>query len=188
MKKTAVGSGEKNLLPVDGAIARSLFRKALMTMLVAELANGATAIIDGILTGRFLGGTALAVSGLGSPYYSVASIVSGLLMVGCTNLCTKAIGKGDKQRLSDVFSLTLVLGVLLSGVLALTGFFMPEIYARLFGAGGEMGLRSGASGKEYWYSYDHARRAGRIIYQHHEYKQSDHYRLNSRYAGKEILP
>ena len=120
----------------EGAITRSLFQKTMFTMLVAELSGAATAIIDGILVGRYLGETALAVSGLGSPYYSVASIVSGILMVGSTNLCTRAIGKGDKEELSRVFSLTMAMGVLLSLLLGGTGVLAPGLFAVLFGAKG----------------------------------------------------
>ena len=125
-----------NGLSSDGAITRRLFQKTMITMLVAELSGGATAIIDAILVGRYLGTTALAVSGLGSPYYSVASIVSGILMVGSTNLCTKAIGKGDREGLNGVFSLTLALGVVLSVLLAAFGTGMPGEVALLFGAKG----------------------------------------------------
>ena len=128
---------ETNNCPsADGAITRNLFQKTMVTMLVAELSSGATAIIDGILTGRFLGAQALAVSGLGAPYYSVVSIVSGVLMVGSTNLCTKAIGKGDRKGLNGVFSLTIALGTILSVLLAVFGISMPGRFALLFGAKG----------------------------------------------------
>ncbi len=120
----------------EGAITRSLFQKAMLTMLVAELSGAVTAIIDGILTGSFLGSTALAACGLGAPYYSIASIISGILMVGCTNLCTKAIGAGDRKSLSATFSLTLLLGAVLSGLLALSGILFPGTFALMFGAGG----------------------------------------------------
>ena len=123
-------------LSADGAITKSLFQKTMITMLIAELSGGATAIIDGILTGRYLGAAGLAVSGLGSPYYSIASIVSGILMVGSTNLCTRAIGKGDREGLNGVFSLTITLGVILSFLLAAFGAGMPERFALLFGAKG----------------------------------------------------
>ena len=126
---------QKNTNP-EGAIPRTLFQKTMLTMLIAELSGAVTAIIDGILTGRYLGGTALAACGLGAPYYSIASIVSGILMVGSTNLCTRAIGRGDRKELSGVFSLTVALGVLLSGLLGLAGVCFPGGFASLFGASG----------------------------------------------------
>ncbi|MBR3391776.1 MAG: ATP-binding protein [Firmicutes bacterium] len=123
----------------DGAITRKLFRKTMLTMLIAELSGALTAIIDGILTGRYLGATGLAACGLGAPYYSIASIISGLLMVGSTNLCTKAIGRGNREELTGVFSLTIALGVVLSGLLAFSGAGFPRAFASLFGADGASG-------------------------------------------------
>ena len=120
----------------DSGITRTLFQKTMLTMLVAELSGAVTAIIDGILTGQYLGGAALAACGLGAPYYSIASIISGILMVGSTNLCTKAIGRGDHRELSRVFSLTIGLGVVLSVLLAFAGTVFPRRFASLFGAGG----------------------------------------------------
>lgn len=120
----------------DGVIARSLFQKTMVTMLIAELSGAFTAIVDGIITGRFLGGSALAAAGLGAPYYSIASIISGILMVGCTNLCTNAIGKGDKEQLQKVFSLTVVMGGALSAVLAVSGIIFAGGFASMFGAKG----------------------------------------------------
>ena len=120
----------------DGAIIRKLFRKTMLTMLIAELSGAVTAIIDGILTGRYLGATGLAACGLGAPYFSIASIISGILMVGSTNLCTKALGKGNKKELTAFFSLTVALGILLSGLLALCGVGFPGLFASLFGANG----------------------------------------------------
>ena len=126
---------EKNAA-AEGAITRKLFQKAMITMLVAELSGAVTAIIDGILTGSYLGNTALAACGLGAPYYSIASIISGILMVGSTNICTKAIGSGDRKTLSGTFSLTVWLGVMLSCLLALAGTIFPGSFALMFGAGG----------------------------------------------------
>lgn len=57
-------------------------------------------------------------------------------MVGCTNLCTRAVGKGNGKELSGVFSLTVGLGTVLAAVLALAGVFFSEGFAALFGARG----------------------------------------------------
>ena len=120
---------------LSGGITAALFQKTMVTMLIAELTGAATAVIDSILTGRYLGGVSLAAFGIGGPYFSIASVVSGLLMVGCTNRCTRAVGKGDMRALSGVFSLTLTLGVVISALLALSGYFFADGYAQLFGAG-----------------------------------------------------
>ncbi|MBO4836298.1 MAG: ATP-binding protein [Clostridia bacterium] len=125
----------RNGITPQSAITGKLFQKAMLTMLVAELSGAVTAMIDGALTGRYLGNTALAACGLGSPYYSIASVISGVLMVGSTGLCTNAIGRGNRKRLSGVFSLTVMTGVAASCILALAGVLFSDGFAVLFGAG-----------------------------------------------------
>ena len=118
-------------------ITSRLFQNTMLTMLAAELSGALTAIIDGILTGRFLGPTALAAFGIGTPYFSIASIVSGILMVGSTAVCTRAVGRGDKAELTRVFSLTVLLGVVSSALLAIFGIVFSGGLATLFGASSE---------------------------------------------------
>ena len=108
----------------------------MLTMLIAELSGAGTAIIDGIITGRFLGSTALAAHGIGSPYFSIASIISGILMVGSTAMCTRSIGKGDTAETDRVFSLTIVLSVSLSVLLAVCGTAFAGPIAHMLGARG----------------------------------------------------
>ena len=117
-------------------ITRKLFQNTMLTMLVAELSNAVAAVIDGVVTGAFLGPTSLAAYGIGGPYFSIASILSGILMVGSTMLCTRAAGKGDTEETTRVFSLTMVLGVVFSVLLGLSGTLFPGAYATLFGARG----------------------------------------------------
>lgn len=124
----------KNVNTKKDTITIRLFQNAMLTMLVAELSGAFTAIIDGMVTGRWLGPGALAAFGVGTPYFSIASIISGILMVGCTAICTRAVGKGDKDELTRVFSLTVLLGGVLSVLLAFFGFVFADALASLFGA------------------------------------------------------
>lgn len=120
----------------DEYILRKLFQNTMLTMLVAELSGAVTAVIDGVLTGAFLGPTALAAFGIGGPYFSLASILSGVLMVGATALCTRAAGKGDTEETTRVFSLTMLLGLILSVLFGLSGTLFSGALATAFGARG----------------------------------------------------
>ncbi len=122
---------------MKGNITKKLFQSAMLTMLIAELSGAGTAIIDGIITGHYLGSTSLAAHGIGSPYFSIASIISGILMVGSTAMCTRSIGKGDTPEADRIFSLTMVLGVGLSVLLALSGTIFAGPIARMLGARGD---------------------------------------------------
>ena len=120
----------------DAFIVRKLFQNTMLTMLVAELSGAVAAVVDGIITGHFLGATALAACGIGGPYFSLASILSGVLMIGCTALCTRSVGIGDTREAARVFSLTMLLGVMLSVLFGLSGVLLSGSYATLFGAHG----------------------------------------------------
>ncbi|MBQ7557941.1 MAG: ATP-binding protein [Lachnospiraceae bacterium] len=117
------------------SITPRLFRSTMFTMLAAELSGAVAAVIDGILTGSFLGPVSLAAFGVGTPYFSIACIVSGILTVGCSSLCTRAVGKGDIEETSRVFSLTVFLGAAMSLVLAAGGTIFAGSLSSLFGAG-----------------------------------------------------
>lgn len=121
---------EKN----GNVITARMFQNTMLTMLAAELSGALTAIIDGVITGQFLGPVALAAFGIGNPYFSIASIVSGILMVGSTAMCTRAVGRGDKAELTRIFSLTVLLGSFLSVILAAFGSSFADPLATLFGA------------------------------------------------------
>lgn len=118
----------------EDALTVRLFQNTMLTMLIAELSGALSAIIDGVITGQFLGPIGLAACGIGAPYFSIASIISGILMVGCAAMCTRAVGKGDKDELRRVFSLTIFLGVVLSVLLAVFGFLFADPLATLLGA------------------------------------------------------
>ena len=124
------------------AITAKLFQNAMLTMLVAELSGAVTAVIDGLITGRWLGPTLLAAFGVGTPYFSIACIISGILMVGCTARCTRAVGKGDKAELTRVFSLTILLGVVSSVLLAVLGVCFADPIASFLGAKESSGLHA----------------------------------------------
>ena len=120
----------------EAFIIRKLFQNTMLTMLVAELSSAIAAVVDGIVTGHFLGPTALAACGIGGPYFSIASILSGVLMVGSTLLCTRAAGKGDTEETTRIFSLTMLLGGVLSVLLGLSGTLFSGAFATMFGAKG----------------------------------------------------
>lgn len=118
----------------EGVITKRLFQRSMLTMIVAELAGAISAVIDGIIIGRFLGQTGLAAFGVATPYFSISNIISGVLVVGSTAMCTRAVGKGDTGETSRVFSLTLTLGIVLSVLYGLLGSAFSGGVASLFGA------------------------------------------------------
>ena len=118
----------------NDSIIRRLFQTTMITMMIAELSGALSSLIDGIITGFSLGQIELATVGVCLPYFSILSIISGILMIGCTAMCTSAIGRGDSKETSAVFSLTVFIGAILSVTITIIGLLFPDAVASLFGA------------------------------------------------------
>lgn len=121
----------------NDTIIRKLFQTTMITMMIAELSGALSSVIDGLITGFSLGQIELAALGVCLPYYSILSIISGILMIGCSAMCTSAIGRGDSKETSSVFSLTVLIGGMLSVTLTILGLSFPDGIANLFGAKAE---------------------------------------------------
>lgn len=119
------------------SITRKMFRGATIVLTVAELSGAATALIDGILTARFLGEHSLAAQGIASPYFSLACIISGILMVGCQNITVRRVAQGKIREANRAYSITVLVGILTSLLVSICGIIFAENLAVLFGATGE---------------------------------------------------
>ncbi|MBQ9414635.1 MAG: hypothetical protein IJU16_05860 [Clostridia bacterium] len=114
-----------------------LFRKNAVGMILAAMAAMLGIIVDGIITGRFLGTQSMAAYGLVTPIVNLIMVFSGVLSSGSQIVCAQRLGAGDKAAARRVFSVcmaaTLVLSIILMAALA---FFRDGICV-LLGAVGE---------------------------------------------------
>ncbi len=101
------------------------------------MSNTVSCVVDGLVTSRFLGGEQMAAYGLAAPYFSIASIIGGILMVGGQTMCAKFIGSGDRDGADKAFSTLCIAGVVMSTVLAIIGVVFSDQIAMLFGAKNE---------------------------------------------------
>lgn len=118
----------------NSQIISNLFSDCVLSMTLTVLAGALTAMIDGILTSRFLGSQAMAAYGIASAYYSVTSFVRNLLMIGCVSVCTRIIGKHDSKKLSSVFSITVMIAIIISFAWLSFGMLFTENLSVIFGA------------------------------------------------------
>jgi len=119
------------------SLLRHLFKSTFITMFLVELSNTISCVVDGLITSRYLGSIEMAAYGMAAPYFSIASIISGILMVGGQTLCAQSIGAGDKKTADKVFSTICLTGTALSVILAVVGFIFSDQIAMLFGARGD---------------------------------------------------
>ena len=124
-----------NKLRVSSVIRRQFF-SVMVVMTMVELANAASSMVDGMMAGRLLGPTELAAFGIARPYYSVSSIISGILMVSCQTMCARSLGSGRVDEACRIFSVSCLTALVLSGTLAAAGIVFAGPFARLLGARG----------------------------------------------------
>ena len=118
-------------------LLNSLFKSTFITMFLVELSNTVSCVVDGVVTSRFLGGEQMAALGIAAPYFSIAAIISGTLMVGAQTMCAKCIGSGDREGANKTFSTVCIVCTALSVILAVLGVLFADRISMLFGARGE---------------------------------------------------
>ena len=119
-------------------ILSDIFKTALVAMIIADLAEVVAAIIDGMLTGRFLGAEAIAAFGIAKPFFSVTGVLSAVLSSGAMTMASHVIGKGDSKKTNEIFSITCLLGVALSVVFTLVGILFINQFTSILGARGDL--------------------------------------------------
>jgi Na+-driven multidrug efflux pump len=107
----------RNQYLINKALKNFLFASVL-TMIINQLSS----TINGIIASHLVSPDALSATTLYLPVNMVVSALATFVGIGGTILATKAMGRRDKQAVSDILS-TALLSVLLGGVLlAVAGF------------------------------------------------------------------
>ena len=123
----------------DKLIAR-LFKDTLIINLLSLFASRIGDIIDGIVTGKFLGTEAMAAFGLTIPYQRFVIIFPAVLALGMQILCSRALGRGDLRESNGNFSSAVTTALALMILLTGTTFLFAEQLANLLDAGESLGV------------------------------------------------
>lgn len=106
----------------------SIYISTSLAMMITELAGVLTALIDGIISGRFLDIYIFSGISLLKPLFRVVSFVGSFLAAGCSIVCSKLVGSGKKQDAIRVFNLCIISGILLSVILTSLCVFSSLIF------------------------------------------------------------
>ncbi|MBQ6401909.1 MAG: ATP-binding protein [Firmicutes bacterium] len=84
-----------------------MIRKIFLTFFSVQLITYVTTIIgniiDGIVTGSFLGTSALAAYGLATPFLTVITAIASAMSVGTSTLLSSKLGKGEMDEMKRAF-------------------------------------------------------------------------------------
>lgn len=116
------------------SIVRKLLINSAFGIMLMEIAGAITYIIDGIVTSRFIGDTALAASGMTGLCFTILAIISGIISAGAQQLCCNDVGRGKIKEANKTFSMVVFVTLVFSVFIALLGFIFSDSIASLVGA------------------------------------------------------
>lgn len=122
----------------DTLIAR-LFKDTLIIFLLSMFMSTVGNVIDGIITGNFLGTKSIAAFGLTLPYQRFVGIFSNVVMVGMQVLCSKSLGRGNLRAANEIFSLAAVATLTVAVFVACGTLLFTEQIADILGAKESLG-------------------------------------------------
>ena len=128
---------KKNGSTEESIIIKALFLSSMGPFIMQEISTAGSGFVDALVVSRFLSSADLAVQGLGSPYFSIMGVISGMIVVGMQTMCAKAYGKGDVDSVNGFFSLAAITGGILALILTVLFVFFGNSVGSILGATGD---------------------------------------------------
>lgn len=117
-------------------VVKSIFRKNLTAHFFSSMAFILGPVVDGIVTGNYLGINAVAANSLLRPAFLIFTITGSVLAGGSRSLYTEYLGKGETDKANTIFSFSLVISTIIALVFAACCLLVPSTIMRLLGAAG----------------------------------------------------
>lgn len=120
----------------NGQIISRLFKKSVISIILAAIATMVGIVIDGIVIGRFLGPDSMAAYGLVTPVINLATAFSGILATGAQVICAQHLGAGDVKKARRTFSMCMLITTIISVVMVAVVIIFRNPIAVMLGAHG----------------------------------------------------
>ena len=115
-------------------VVKSIFRKNLATQFGTSMAFIMGPVVDGIVTGNYLGVNAVAANSLLRPAFLLFTITGSVLAGGSRSLYTEHLGRGETDKANSAFSFALILSAAVALVFAACCLLIPSLIMRILGA------------------------------------------------------
>nr|WP_242698219.1 MATE family efflux transporter [Bacillus sp. SD088] len=113
---------------------RRLFRKYLIPSLFGMMLMAINILIDGLFVSHGVGEKGLAGVNIAVPIYSVILSVSLWIGMGGATLYSIALGQNNQHRAKDIFTHSLILAIVTTGLIIVFSLLFEQRLAYLFGA------------------------------------------------------
>lgn len=117
----------------DTHLLSKMFRGILITNAISIVAGIACVMIDGIVTGQFLGPDAVTAAGLLQPIVMLINLIGGLLG-GAGVMCAAYMGKAQRDRVNQVFSIVLIAALIYAALSTVLVFVLAPWLGEALGA------------------------------------------------------
>lgn len=119
---------------MNNDIIQETFWRIFFVMMLAELINSLSSLIDGIILARYLGSYAIGAHGLSVPYTNLVRIIGGFFATGTLVVCSDKVGQNDLEGANHFFSLEFMAAMIVTviGGILITTF--SDSFASVFGA------------------------------------------------------
>ena len=121
----------------NNSVVRKVYLQSLGAYILSDIAYTSGPLVDGIVTGNFLGVQAVASSCLVMPAVLVFTFMSGILSKGSRSIYTSLLGRGKLDEANSVFTLANTLSVIVSLVIAAAGMLFADQIMHFLGASGQ---------------------------------------------------
>lgn len=111
-----------------------MFVVQIMTMLTGIIGS----LVDGMITGNFLGQDAMAAFGFTSSVSLAAAIIGSIISTGASVVCSKCLGEGKLEDTRRGFSVCFTTALIVSLVFAALTITFATPIAKLMGARGDL--------------------------------------------------
>ena len=116
-------------------------RRVFLSLLPAQaFASGLPAInllVSSYIIGNYFGSDGIAAIGFAGPFTLLVTAAGATIAMGSQLLSGRCIGKGDKRGISDIFSTTITISVILGLILTVASQFFASQLTTLLGASEE---------------------------------------------------
>ncbi|MBR5225699.1 MAG: ATP-binding protein [Clostridia bacterium] len=119
-------------------VVKKVYRSFVLVSILTALTATLGILIDNIIVGRFLGVSALGAMGVVGPVSLILSAFSNICSGGGAARVSQALGRGQRDKVNNVFAVTMLFILVSGGLLTVFGVLFAPSIARLLGAHGDL--------------------------------------------------
>ncbi|MBR2620400.1 MAG: MATE family efflux transporter, partial [Firmicutes bacterium] len=112
-----------------------LFIRCAVPAMVTSVFGALFSVADGLFTGRFIGGDALAAINLIMPVIMIVESLSNMIATGSSVNISMTLGGKNREEASRIFSFSVKIILIFSCILGVLGFFLAKPFVQLLSPG-----------------------------------------------------